>query len=90
MPINLLSPTPRVSPPKNYSESISYQLQHYAAINKYIKQGAMMLDVLMHQPDRPIRSFVDSLQAFWPGLQVKILDLCNLFVFEDHTTLNLQ
>lgn len=29
-----------------------------------------MLDVLMHQPDRPIRSFVDSLQAFWPGLQV--------------------
>ncbi|XP_065067856.1 ER degradation-enhancing alpha-mannosidase-like protein 3 [Rhopilema esculentum] len=49
--------------------------KHYAAINKYIRQGVMMLDVLMHQPDRPIRSFVDSLQAFWPGLQVLMGDL---------------
>jgi len=49
--------------------------KHYAAINKYIRQGVMMLDVLMHQPDRPIRSFVDSLQAFWPGIQVLMGDL---------------
>lgn len=30
----------------------------------------MLLDVFMHQPDRPARGFVDALQAFWPGLQV--------------------
>eukprot|EP00794_Sanderia_malayensis_P017887 gene17887-19669_t len=57
---------------KSYLEKFN---KHYAAINKYIKQGVMMLDVLMHQPDRPIRAFVDSLQAFWPGLQVLMGDL---------------
>ena len=30
----------------------------------------MMLDVYMHQPYTPARSFIDALQAFWPGLQV--------------------
>ena len=30
----------------------------------------MLLDVYMHQPTTPARSFIDALQAFWPGLQV--------------------
>ena len=41
-----------------------------------------MLDVLMHQPDRPIRSFVDSLQAFWPGLQVCLFFSASLYKFQ--------
>ncbi|XP_066912521.1 ER degradation-enhancing alpha-mannosidase-like protein 3 isoform X2 [Clytia hemisphaerica] len=49
--------------------------KHYAAIKKYIRQGYMMLDVYMHQPDVPARSFIDALQAFWPGLQVLKGDL---------------
>lgn len=49
--------------------------KHYAAIKKYVHQGYMLVDVMMHQPDRPIRAFVDALQAFWPGLQVLKGDL---------------
>ena len=45
-------------------------LQHYAAVMKYISQGPMMLDVHMHKPLRSSRNFMDSLFAFWPGLQV--------------------
>lgn len=49
--------------------------KHYAAISKYIRQGYMLLDVYMHQPNTPARPFVDALQAFWPGLQVLKGDL---------------
>ena len=49
--------------------------RHYAAIERYIKQGYMFLDVLMHQPERPVRAVMDALQAFWPGLQVLKGDL---------------
>ena len=49
---------------------IGVVLQHYAAVMKYISQGPMMLDVHMHKPLRSSRNFMDSLFAFWPGLQV--------------------
>ena len=44
--------------------------QHYSAIMKYINQGPMMMDVHMHRPNTNSRNFMDSLLAFWPGLQV--------------------
>jgi len=49
--------------------------KHYAAIEKYVKKGFMLVDVLMNDPGRKIRSHMDSLQAFWPGLQVLKGDL---------------
>lgn len=49
--------------------------KHYSAIKRYLRQGFMFVDVMMHQPDQQIRSHVDSLQAFWPGLQVLKGDL---------------
>jgi len=43
---------------------------HYEAINQYIAQGPLMLDVLMHKPTQNAKHFIDALSAFWPGLQV--------------------
>lgn len=43
---------------------------HYHAIKRYIQQGPMMVDVHMHRPTEQSRSFIDSLSAFWPGVQV--------------------
>uniref|UniRef100_T1G9Y5 alpha-1,2-Mannosidase n=1 Tax=Megaselia scalaris TaxID=36166 RepID=T1G9Y5_MEGSC len=49
--------------------------RHYDAIMKYISEGPMLLDVLMHRPHAKSRNFMDSLLAFWPGLQVLSGDL---------------
>ena len=49
---------------------ISPSLQHYSAIKKYISSGPMLVDVSMNSPTRVTRTFMDSLLAFWPGLQV--------------------
>lgn len=44
--------------------------KHYSAIMKYVSQGPLLLDVHMHRPHTNSRNFMDSLLAFWPGLQV--------------------
>ena len=44
--------------------------QHYDAIMKYVSQGPLFVDVHMHRPHTTSRHFMDSLLAFWPGLQV--------------------
>ena len=44
--------------------------RHYDAVMKYINQGPMFVDVHMHKPTVASRNFMDSLLAFWPGLQV--------------------
>ena len=46
------------------------QFQHYDAIMKYVSQGPLFVDVHMHRPHTTSRHFMDSLLAFWPGLQV--------------------
>jgi hypothetical protein len=46
---------------------------------KYIGQGPLPVDVHMHKPEAVSRHFMDSLLAFWPGLQVIIKNRC-LFV----------
>lgn len=45
--------------------------QHYASIMKYISQPPLLLDVHIHKPLLPARTWMDSLLAFFPGLQVK-------------------
>ena len=42
----------------------------FQAIKQHIAQGPMMLDVLMHKPNTVAKTFIDSLSAFWPGIQV--------------------
>ena len=37
---------------------------------KYISNGPLLVDVSMNAPTRMTRSYMDSLLAFWPGLQV--------------------
>lgn len=37
---------------------------------RYISNGPMLVDVSMTAPTRVTRNFMDSLLAFWPGLQV--------------------
>uniref|UniRef100_A0A915JP65 alpha-1,2-Mannosidase n=1 Tax=Romanomermis culicivorax TaxID=13658 RepID=A0A915JP65_ROMCU len=49
--------------------------KHYSAVMKHVSQGPLMVDVLMHSPSVSSRSFMDSLLAFWPGLQVLKGDL---------------
>ncbi|XP_065275091.1 ER degradation-enhancing alpha-mannosidase-like protein 3 [Emys orbicularis] len=48
---------------------------HYVAIMKYISQPPLLLNVHMHNPTVSIRSWMDSLLAFFPGLQVLRGDL---------------
>ncbi|XP_062867157.1 ER degradation-enhancing alpha-mannosidase-like protein 3 [Trichomycterus rosablanca] len=48
---------------------------HYSAIMKYISQPPLLLNVHMHNPTVNVRSWMDSLQAFFPGLQVLRGDL---------------
>uniref|UniRef100_A0A3P8UK29 alpha-1,2-Mannosidase n=1 Tax=Cynoglossus semilaevis TaxID=244447 RepID=A0A3P8UK29_CYNSE len=43
---------------------------HYSAIMKYISQPPLLLNVHMHNPTVSVRSWMDSLLAFFPGLQV--------------------
>lgn len=45
--------------------------QHYSAIMKYISQPPLLLNVHMHNPTVSVRSWMDSLLAFFPGLQVR-------------------
>lgn len=47
-----------------------FPLQHYSAIMKYISQPPLLLNVHMHNPTVSVRSWMDSLLAFFPGLQV--------------------
>uniref|UniRef100_A0AAR2JPE7 alpha-1,2-Mannosidase n=1 Tax=Pygocentrus nattereri TaxID=42514 RepID=A0AAR2JPE7_PYGNA len=48
---------------------------HYSAIMKYISQPPLLLSVHMHNPTVNVRSWMDSLLAFFPGLQVLRGDL---------------
>uniref|UniRef100_A0A4W3HZW5 alpha-1,2-Mannosidase n=1 Tax=Callorhinchus milii TaxID=7868 RepID=A0A4W3HZW5_CALMI len=48
---------------------------HYRAIMKYISQPPLLLDVHMHNPTVTVRKWMDSLLAFFPGLQVLKGDL---------------
>uniref|UniRef100_A0A8C6PYW8 alpha-1,2-Mannosidase n=1 Tax=Nothobranchius furzeri TaxID=105023 RepID=A0A8C6PYW8_NOTFU len=48
---------------------------HYSAIMKYISQPPLLLNVHMHNPTVGVRSWMDSLLAFFPGLQVLRGDL---------------
>ena len=57
----------RVPSPLSPTNFIS---QHYTAIKKYISNGPLLVDVNMAAPNKMSRSFMDSLLAFWPGLQV--------------------
>ncbi|KAM7011838.1 ER degradation-enhancing alpha-mannosidase-like protein 3 isoform 1-T1 [Tautogolabrus adspersus] len=43
---------------------------HYASIMKYISQPPLLLDVHIHKPLLPARTWMDALLAFFPGLQV--------------------
>lgn len=44
--------------------------RHYEAVMRYVNKGPLFVDVHMHRPTVATRSFMDSLLAFWPGLQV--------------------
>ncbi|XP_058891233.1 ER degradation-enhancing alpha-mannosidase-like protein 3 [Acipenser ruthenus] len=43
---------------------------HYSSIMKYISQPPLLLDVHIHKPLLNARTWMDSLLAFFPGLQV--------------------
>lgn len=45
--------------------------QHYDAIMRYISQPPLLLDVHIHKPMLNARTWMDSLLAFFPGLQVR-------------------
>ncbi|XP_012946036.1 ER degradation-enhancing alpha-mannosidase-like protein 3, partial [Aplysia californica] len=49
--------------------------KHYDAVMRYISQGPLLVDVHMHKPTSTARNFMDSLLAFWPGLQVLVGDI---------------
>ncbi|XP_055308120.1 ER degradation-enhancing alpha-mannosidase-like protein 3 isoform X2 [Sitodiplosis mosellana] len=49
--------------------------KHYAAVMKYISHPPLLMDVHMHRPHTKSRNYMDSLLAFWPGLQVLFGDL---------------
>lgn len=49
---------------------LCFAFQHYASIMKYISQPPLLLDVHIHKPLLPARTWMDSLLAFFPGLQV--------------------
>lgn len=50
-------------------------LQHYEAIMRYVNKGPLFIDVHMHKPTVASRTYMDSLLAFWPGIQVLKGDL---------------
>ena len=54
----------------NKKTSLCVVLQHYEAVMRYVSQGPLLVDVHMHKPEAVSRNFMDSLLAFWPGLQV--------------------
>ena len=57
---------------ENYLERFN---RHYAGVMKYVSQGPLLVDVMMHRPHSQAKNFMDSLLAFWPGLQVLKGDL---------------
>lgn len=44
--------------------------QHYDAIMRYMRRGPFMINTPINNPGSMARKFMDSLQMFWPGLQV--------------------
>lgn len=50
---------------------------------KYISQPPLLLNVHMHNPTVSVRSWMDSLLAFFPGLQVcnPVLKFAGLITF---------
>jgi mannosidase alpha-like ER degradation enhancer 3 len=42
---------------------------------RYLNKGPVFIDVHMHKPNIATRSYMDSLMAFWPGMQVLKGDL---------------
>ncbi|KAI6238777.1 Alpha-1,2-Mannosidase [Aphelenchoides fujianensis] len=48
---------------------------HYSSIQRYLNKGPLFIDVHMHRPLVASRSYMDSLLAFWPGVQVLKGDL---------------
>uniref|UniRef100_A0A0B7A140 alpha-1,2-Mannosidase n=1 Tax=Arion vulgaris TaxID=1028688 RepID=A0A0B7A140_9EUPU len=49
--------------------------KHYDAVMRYISHGPLLVDVHMHKPTSVAKHFMDSLLAFWPGLQVLAGDI---------------
>jgi len=49
---------------------------------KYVSHGPMMVDVHMHKPQTNAKNFMDSLLAFWPGLQVLSSFLTDVVVLQ--------
>ncbi|VDO43911.1 unnamed protein product [Brugia timori] len=49
--------------------------KHYDAIMRYVNKGPLFIDVHMHKPTIAARTYMDSLLAFWPGIQVLKGDL---------------
>ncbi|MCP9263340.1 alpha-1,2-Mannosidase [Dirofilaria immitis] len=49
--------------------------KHYEAIMRYVNKGPLFIDVHMHKPTVAARTYMDSLLAFWPGIQVLKGDL---------------
>lgn len=42
---------------------------------RYVNKGPLFIDVHMHKPTVAARTYMDSLLAFWPGIQVLKGDL---------------
>lgn len=63
--------------------------RHYQGIMKYVSQGPLLVDVHMHKPRLNAKSHMDSLLAFWPGLQVlhgNFFSILDLFLFNLNLT----
>ncbi|VDN88388.1 unnamed protein product, partial [Brugia pahangi] len=58
-----------------FNKVILSVLQHYDAIMRYVNKGPLFIDVHMHKPTIAARTYMDSLLAFWPGIQVLKGDL---------------
>lgn len=55
---------------------------------KYISQPPLLLNVHMHNPTVSVRSWMDSLLAFFPGLQVRdtVLQCTQINLIYSHYT----
>lgn len=59
-------------------------LQHYDAIMRYISQPPLLLDVHIHKPMLNARTWMDSLLAFFPGLQVGLSEVQKHLTFQSN------
>eukprot|EP00123_Amoebidium_parasiticum_P015995 comp23235_c0_seq2/m.37917 comp23235_c0_seq2/g.37917 ORF comp23235_c0_seq2/g.37917 comp23235_c0_seq2/m.37917 type:complete len:562 (-) comp23235_c0_seq2:65-1750(-) len=50
-------------------------MKHYSGIMKHLKRGPFYVDGYINDPRLLARPYMDSLSAFWPGLQVLVGDL---------------